>query len=102
MHYVCGVEYESDYKLRLTFEDGSIRLVDLKHHLDGEVFAPLRDLRAFQTAHLNPDLDTVVRENGADMSPDFLYDIGVPMTAQQPALCVAEPRGEYRAGKIPS
>ena len=100
MHYVCEVEYDAEYRLRLTFEDGSVRLVDLKDHLDGEVFEPLKDLRVFRTARVNSDLDTVVWDNGADMSPDFLYNIGVLVKSQfQPACCVAEPRAVYGTGK---
>jgi hypothetical protein len=97
MHYVTAVKYESGYRLRLRFDDGSVKVVDLESHLDGEVFEPLRDIRRFRTARLNPDLDTVVWENGADMSPDFLYDIGVP--AGKPGrttAAVAEPRAKYR------
>ena len=87
MHCVCDVVYDSDYCLRLTFEDGSIRLVDLKDHLAGEVFEPLKDLRLFRTARLNSDLDTVVWENGSDMSPDFLYEISAPLSKEdQPAV----------------
>ena len=56
-------------KLRVGFEDGSVRLVDLAVELNGEIFERLKDLRAFRTARLNPDLDTVVWSNGADMSP---------------------------------
>jgi len=26
----------------------------------------------------NEDIDTVVWENGADFSPDFLYEVGLP------------------------
>lgn len=97
MHYVTSVEYVSDYKLRLGFEDGSVRLVDLSGELDGEIFEPLKDRRVFRTAHLNPDLDTVVWSNGADMSPDFLYKIGQPVNAKpRPARQVAESRAKYR------
>ena len=76
MHFVTSVEYVSGYKLRLEFENGSVRLVDLAGELDGEMFEPLKNRRVFRTARLNPDLDTVVWSNGADMSPDFLYNIG--------------------------
>lgn len=62
----------SSYKLRVCFEDGSVRLVELATELAGEIFEPLKDLRVFRTARLNPNLDTVVWSNGADMSPDFL------------------------------
>ena len=101
MHYVCGVEYDSGYRLRLTFEDGSIRLVDLAQHLDGEVFEPLKDIQAFKTARLDPDLDTVVWDNGADMSPDFLFEIAQPVKAGSDAKlhAVAETRAPYAARK---
>lgn len=79
MHFVKGVEYISGYKLLVTFEDGSIRLADLEPHLDGEVFEPLREINYFKAASVNSELDTVVWDNGADMSPDFLYEIGVPI-----------------------
>lgn len=79
MHFVKDVDYVSGYKLRLTFEDESVRLVDLKKHLDGEIFEPLKNLNYFKTVRVNPDIDTIVWDNGADMSPDFLYEIGVPV-----------------------
>jgi hypothetical protein len=80
MHFVRKVDYVSGYKLLLTFEDESIRLVDLKFHLEGEIFEPLNDLDYFKNVQVNPDIDTIVWENGADFSPDFLYDIGIPAT----------------------
>ena len=80
MHFVKNVTYVSDYRLLLTFEDRSMRLVDLKSHLSGEIFQPLKDVDYFKTVRVNPELDTIVWENGADMSPDFLYEIGVPVS----------------------
>ena len=105
MHFVTSVEYVSGYKLRVGFEDGSVRLVDLATELDGEVFEPLKYLRIFRSARLNPDLDTVVWSNGADMSPDFLYTIGQPVKVyrekvrgrRRVAHQVAEARAKYRA-----
>ena len=94
MHFVTMVEYVSGYRLRLGFEDGSVKVVDLETHLDGEVFEPLKDPRRFQSARLNPDLDTVVWDNGADMSPDFLYEIGLAVEDEQ-SRRVAEERNEY-------
>ena len=79
MHFVTDVQYETGYRLRLRFEDGSIKRIDLTDHLDGEVFEPLRDVERFRTAYLNADIDTVAWDNGADMSPDFLYEIGEPL-----------------------
>ena len=85
MHFVKAVRYLSDYKLELKFEDGSLREVDLAAHLDGEVFEPLKDMKNFQRLRVDPDLDTIVWDNGADMSPDFLYEISVPVAESVPA-----------------
>jgi len=95
MHSVCRVEYETGYRLRLAFDDGSVKVVDLARHLDGEVFEPLRDVTLFRTARLNADIDTVVWKNGADMSPDFLYEIGIPIDETGNVRHVAEGRAKY-------
>ena len=76
MHFVKNAEYLGDYRVRLTFEDGSMRVADLEPHLEGEIFEPLKDQDYFRTLRVEPDLDTIVWDNGADMSPDFLYEIG--------------------------
>jgi len=70
--------------LLLTFKDGDVKLVDLKPHLDGEIFEPLKDVNYFRTVSVNSELDTIVWENGADMSPDFLYEIGVLVAETAP------------------
>jgi hypothetical protein len=80
MHIVGDVTYVSDYKLLLSFDDGSVRLVDLEKELDGEIFEPLKDIGYFKKVRVNPDLATIAWDNGADMCPDFLYKIGVQVT----------------------
>lgn len=98
MHWITDVQHAGDFRLRLRFDDGRTRLVDLEPHLTGEVFESLRDPSRFQTARLNPDLDTVVWDNGADMSPDFLYDIGRE-ESDTSTRRVAEPSATYAARK---
>ena len=80
MHIVRNVTHVSDYKLLLSFDDGSTRLVDLAEELDGEIFEPLKNMDYFKMVRVHPDLDTIVWENGADMCPDFLYKLGVEVT----------------------
>ncbi|MCX5637749.1 MAG: DUF2442 domain-containing protein [Planctomycetota bacterium] len=77
MHFVKDVTYVSEYKLLLTFEDGVVKLVDLEPYLDGEIFEPLKVIDYFKTVRVNPDINTIVWDNDADVSPDFLYEIGV-------------------------
>ena len=83
MHYVAEAEYVAGYKIRVRFEDGHIKLVDLGFHLDGPIFEPLRDLAYFRRFVVNSEIDTIVWPNHADFSPDFLYEIGQE-TSEQP------------------
>lgn len=86
MHSVKEVKYISDYKLALTFEDEGVRILDLASHLDGEISEPLKGIRYFKSVRVNPDLDTIVWENGADMAPEFLHEIGIPLKESRAAL----------------
>ena len=92
--HVSAVEYEAEYRLRIVFDDGAVKVVDLAHELEGEVFEPLRDWKVFRQVRLNPDTGTSEWPNGADLAPEFLYEIGV---ADQPAALVAEPPAKYKA-----
>lgn len=76
MHYVKEVQYLVDYKLRITFENGETKEVDLARYLDGEVFKPLQDIHYFKQVKVSPDIETIYWDNGADLSPEFLYEIG--------------------------
>jgi hypothetical protein len=76
MHYVIDVTYLSDYKLKLRFDDDSVKIVDLKSYLDGPIFEPLKNIDFFRKVTVNPDIDTIVWPNNADFAPEFLYEIG--------------------------
>jgi hypothetical protein len=65
-----------DYQLRLEFNDGKVKVVDLKNELYGEIFEPLKDLDFFKKVTLNPDIGTIEWPNGADFAPEFLYEAG--------------------------
>jgi len=80
MHFVREASYISNYKLLLTFDDETVRLADLELYLDGSIFEPLRDIEYFKTVRVDSELDTIVWENGADMSPDFLYEISIEVS----------------------
>ena len=42
--------------------------------LEGEVFGPLKDQQLFQKFRVDPELETIVWENGADLAPEFFYE----------------------------
>lgn len=71
---VTHAEYLEGYKLRLTFNNGEIKVVDLSSSLDGEVFAPLKDIEYFKRFSIK--FNTVEWENGADFAPEYLYELG--------------------------
>ena len=72
--HVREARYVRDYVLWLRFNDGAEGEIDLESELDGEVFAPLKDLSQFRRFRVDPELQTVVWENGADIAPEFLYE----------------------------
>jgi hypothetical protein len=63
-----------DYTIWLRFSDGAEGEVDLGSELDGEVFESLKNIDKFRKFKVDPDLQTIVWDNGADMAPEFLYE----------------------------
>jgi hypothetical protein len=72
--HVVEARYERDYVIYLKFNDGAEGFVDLAGELYGEVFAPLNDVEKFRAFRVDPELNTVVWDNGADFAPEFLHD----------------------------
>ncbi|MCF8373822.1 MAG: DUF2442 domain-containing protein [Bacteroidales bacterium] len=70
---VIKAEYKGDFKVFLEFDDGTSGIVDLKNHLDGEVFEPIRNIETFKNFTL--DSWTIGWNNEADFSPEFLYNL---------------------------
>ena len=71
---VVDVDYIKDYELLVTFNDGSKKNVDLKPYLTGEGFGELLDKDKFIQYGLTRV--TIEWANGADLAPEFLYEIG--------------------------
>ena len=71
--HVTAVEYLEDYKLRLQFNNGIEAIVDLELELYGEIFEPLKNQDLFQQVFLTGR--TIEWPNGADFSPEFLFDL---------------------------
>ena len=66
-------EYVEGYKIKVSFEDGAVGIIDLDGELWGEVFEPLKDLNNFRAFKFDPELQTIVWPTGADLAPEFLY-----------------------------
>jgi hypothetical protein len=92
---ITAVTVEGPYRLRLVFDDGLTKSVDLEHELWGPAFNSLRDPDIFSQVSVDEELGTIVWPNGADFSPEFLYDYP-ESTARDPETTVTEPGVGYR------
>lgn len=94
---VVDVDYLENYKLSIEFNDGIRKTVDLEPYLTGEVFGELKDKNKFTQYGLTPV--TIEWANGADLAPEFLYEIGTDNKYNylHPAINrVAEPDAKYQ------
>jgi len=77
--HVTAVQCVGPTALRVWFDDESVKDVDLSGELWGEVFEPLRDAAFFRRVRVNEEIGTIEWPNGADLSPTFLHEKGVPV-----------------------
>ena len=71
---IRSVEPLVGFALRLGFDDGTVREIDLEADLWGPVFEPLRDdPQLFRQVRVDEELGTIVWPNGADLDPDVLH-----------------------------
>jgi hypothetical protein len=71
---VVDARHAGGYRVWLRFADGLTGEIDLEAELWGEVFEPLKDVAEFAKLRADPELDTIVWPNGADLAPEFLYE----------------------------
>jgi hypothetical protein len=74
IYRIEAFEIIGPYTLRVRFDDGAIRTINLRPILHGELFEPLRDLTLFNQVALDPEVHTLVWPNGADFDPATLHD----------------------------
>jgi hypothetical protein len=72
--HVREAKYRHDYVIWLRFNDGAEGEVDLRDELWGDVFEPLKDVSQFRRFRADPEMQTLVWDNGADLAPEFLYE----------------------------
>ena len=72
---IIDVEYENEYVLQLTFNNGEIYDVDLKDHLGGKAYKDLKSPDMFKQFGLIRG--TIEWYNNADFAPEFLYQLAI-------------------------
>ena len=74
IYRVTSVDHLGGYRLRVSFNDGITRDLDLEPVLEGDLYRPLRDPSLFAMVAVDPEVHTLVWPNGADFDPAVLHD----------------------------
>ena len=74
IHRIIACRVLPPYGLKLKFDDGLEREVDLESILEGEIYGPLRDQVFFSKVVIDPEIHTITWPNGADFDPAILHD----------------------------
>jgi len=85
---VKQVRHLGEYRLELTFTDGTTGEVDFRNRVVGRggVFKSLEDVNFFKQVQVDPEAGTIVWPNEVDFCPDVLYSLvtGKPIRALEP------------------
>lgn len=73
--HIVGAEYVKEYKVKIKFDDGSVKVVDLEpYSRRSGIFSEFKNMDFFRKFYI--DLNTLCWPNGADIAPERLYEIG--------------------------
>lgn len=76
--HVLEAEYVKDYLIKIRFSNESVKVVNLESYAKRRgIFSRLEDKEFFKKFFI--DLNTLCWPNGADIAPERLYEIGVPI-----------------------
>ena len=92
---VKQVRHLGEYRLELSFTDGTTGELDLKERVVGRggVFQPLEDVSFFRQVRVDPEAGTLVWPNAVDFCPDVLYSLVTGRPIEE-SFDPAEIRGE--------
>lgn len=92
------VEYLEDYKLKLYFDNKSVKIVNLENMLKDatNLFVPLAKISYFKKVKC--DGITIGWPNGVELCPDVLYEIGksVPQSTKKHKKLVRVPKSRKK------
>ena len=74
IYHVVSLKILAPYKLRVKFDDNTIKVINFEPVLKGKMYGPLRNLSLFNQVQIDPEVHTLVWPNGADFDPATLHD----------------------------
>ena len=72
--HIVKARYIDGYRIGVLFNDGNSGVVDLDDAdlFNGPIFKPLKELSFFKDFIVDPELNTLVWKNGADLAPEYI------------------------------
>lgn len=86
---IISVKAMQDFKLLITFDNGEIKLPDMKPYLDTGIYKELKNIEIFNSVRVS--FDTIEWSNGADLDPEEIYKMSIKSS------CVAEDQADYKS-----
>ncbi|MEI8124638.1 MAG: DUF2442 domain-containing protein [Parachlamydiaceae bacterium] len=86
MHEVKKATYLKNHEILIEFTDRKSKVIDFEKALDGfrgPIFRPLKNIEYFKTFKISDGIATLEWDNGADISPEYLYEIGEDIKKQK-------------------
>ena len=74
---IINVEPLDDYKLKLKYETGELKLFNVLPYISGKWYEELYDNRYFKTVHLISEGEGIEWRNGQDIAPHELYELSI-------------------------
>ena len=71
--HIKHAKYLDKYKVEVEFSNGRVGIADLSEVLNGPVFEVLKDTGKFSSLKVDPELETIVWPNGADIAPEYIF-----------------------------
>jgi len=74
---IIDVEALNNYKVKLKYETGEIKIFDVLPYIFGTWYEELRNSSYFKTVHLVSGGKGIEWEHGQDIAPHELYDMSI-------------------------
>ena len=74
---IISVEPLENYRLKLNFETGEIKIFNVLPYISGEWYKELENNNYFRTVHMISNGYGIEWENGQDIAPHELYEMSV-------------------------
>ncbi|MDR0527277.1 MAG: DUF2442 domain-containing protein [Spirochaetaceae bacterium] len=73
-----NVEAVEDYKIKLNYENGEIKMFNVLPYITGSWYKELYDYGYFKTIHIISDGKGIEWKHGQDIAPHELYEMSIP------------------------